>query len=87
MTVSRTDRVLELKGLNSDGEELIEGYSYQGKNREAAADELVERAIDMGYLSDATQSPSRCAVTTQNGRPEKRLRSGPSWRSGMERAL
>ena len=52
MTVSRTDRVLDLEGLNADGEELIEGYSYQGKDRETAADELVERAIHMGYLAD-----------------------------------
>ena len=52
MTVSRTDRVLDLEGLNAGGEELIEGYSYQGKDRETAADELVERAIHMGYLAD-----------------------------------
>ena len=52
MTVSRTDRVLDLEGLNDDGEDLIEGYSYRGKDRETAANELVERAIDMGYLSD-----------------------------------
>ena len=51
LTVSRTDRVLELEGLNPDGEELIEGYSYQGKDRQTAANELVERAIAMGYLS------------------------------------
>ena len=52
MTVSRTDRVLDLEGLNEDGRDLIDGYSYQGKNRETAAGELVERAIDMGYLAD-----------------------------------
>ena len=52
MTVSRTDRVLDLEGLNDDGEDLIEGYAYRGKDRETAANELVERAIDMGYLSD-----------------------------------
>ena len=52
MTVSRTDRVLDLEGLNDDGEDLIEGYAYQGKDRETAADELVERAIHMGYLAD-----------------------------------
>ena len=52
ITVSRTDRVLGLDGLNEDGEALIAGYAYQGKDRETAAGELVERAIDMGYLSD-----------------------------------
>ena len=34
MTVSRTDRVLDLEGLNEDGEDLIAGYSYRGKDRE-----------------------------------------------------
>lgn len=52
MTISRTDRVLGLEGLNEDGEDLIEGYSYKGKDRETAANELVERAIHMGYLSN-----------------------------------
>lgn len=52
MTVSRTDRVLDLEGLNADGEDLIEGYDYRGKDQETTAGELVERAIDMGYLSD-----------------------------------
>ena len=52
LTLSRTDRVLELEGLNEDGRVLIEGYDYGGKDREDVTEELVERAIDMGYLSD-----------------------------------
>ena len=51
LTLSRTDRVLELEGLNADGQILIEGYDYGGKDREDVTEELVERAIDMGYLS------------------------------------
>ena len=51
LTLSRTDRVLELEGLNEDGQILIEGYDYGGKDREDVTEELVERAIDMGYLS------------------------------------
>lgn len=51
LTLSRTDRVLELEGLNEDGRVLIEGYDYGGKDREDVTEELVERAIDMGYLS------------------------------------
>ena len=51
LTLSRTDRVLELEGLNEDGQSLIAGYEYSGKDREDVAGELVERAIDMGYLS------------------------------------
>ena len=52
LTLSRTDRVLELEGLNEDGQSLIAGYEYSGKDREDVTGELVERAIDMGYLSD-----------------------------------
>ena len=51
LTLSRTDRVLELEGLNEDGRVLIAGYDYGGKDREDVTEELVERAIDMGYLS------------------------------------
>lgn len=51
LTLSRTDRVLELEGLNADGQILIEGYDYGGKDREDVTEELVERAVDMGYLS------------------------------------
>ena len=52
LTLSRTDRVLELEGLNGDGQVLIEGYDYGGKDRKDVTEELVERAIDLGYLSD-----------------------------------
>ena len=51
LTLSRTDRVLELEGLNEDGQSLIAGYDYGGKDREDVTEELVERAIDLGYLS------------------------------------
>ena len=51
LTLSRTDRVLELEGLNEDGQDLINGYNYSGKDREDVTGELVERAIHMGYLS------------------------------------
>ena len=51
LTLSRTDRVLELEGLNEDGQTLIEGYDYSGKDRKDVTEELVERAIDLGYLS------------------------------------
>ena len=43
--------MLELEGLNEDGQSLIAGYEYSGKDREDVTGELVERAIDMGYLS------------------------------------
>lgn len=52
MTVSQTERVLDLDALNQDGEDLLEGYEYQGKSREQASEELIDRAMDMGYLTE-----------------------------------
>lgn len=52
MEISRRDTVVGLKGLNEDGVLLIEGYGYRGKSIELVANELVDRAIDMGFLSD-----------------------------------
>lgn len=51
LTVSRTERVLETEGRNEDGRHLLEGYDCRGKDREQVLDELVERAIALGYLS------------------------------------
>ena len=75
MTLSRTDRVLELEGLNQDGRDLIDGYHFQGKDREEATDELLERAIDMGYLSDG----DTVSVTVSSG--------DGSWQAREEQAV
>ena len=48
--VDRQDRVLELAGVNRDGLNLIADYDYSGKDLEQVTQELVDRAIDMGYL-------------------------------------
>ena len=32
--------------------DLLEGYEYQGKSREQASEELIDRAMDMGYLTE-----------------------------------
>ena len=48
--VDRQDRVLALAGINRDGLDLIAEYDYRGKDLELVTQELVDRAIDMGYL-------------------------------------
>lgn len=50
--VNRKDMVVGLEGINDDGKNLIEQYSYQKKELEVVMDELVDLAIEMGYLSD-----------------------------------
>lgn len=53
--MNRKDVVVGLEGANADGEELIEDYSYQKKDLDLVMDELVDRAIDMGYLHEGGQ--------------------------------
>ena len=51
LSVSKNGRVLDLQGLNEDGQALVEGYDFRGKDGDDAVEDLVERAIEMGYLS------------------------------------
>lgn len=48
--VDKKDMVVGISGVNQDGIDLIEGYDYRQKNLDLVTDELVDRAIDMGYL-------------------------------------
>ncbi len=52
MEVSQQNRVVGLTGLNEDGAALIDGYEFRGKRLSQTSVELLERAIDMGFLSD-----------------------------------
>ena len=51
MTVSRTERVLEAVGLNGDGQRLISGLELAGRSRAEATRQIVDEAIELGYLS------------------------------------
>lgn len=48
--VDKQDTVVGLAGVNQDGTDLIAGYDYHKKSLDLVTDELVDRAIDMGYL-------------------------------------
>lgn len=48
--VNRHDTVVGLEGVNEDGKALISGYLYQHKHLDLVVDELVDRAIEMGFL-------------------------------------
>ena len=50
MSVNRFDRVVDLRGDNADGDNLIDGYGYYGKNVQDVSLGLVERAREQGYL-------------------------------------
>ena len=53
--VNRHDEVVGITGVNQDGIDLIEGYEYREKTLEAVTDELVDRAVQMGYLKTQGQ--------------------------------
>jgi len=48
--VDKNDMVVGLEGVNQDGSDLIQGYHYAKKHLDLVTDELVDKAIDMGYL-------------------------------------
>ena len=80
MTLSRTERVLDLKGLNADGEDLIREYDYSGKDREDVTHELIRRAMDMGYLSNGDS----VSISIDSTDTEWKLREEEGMRSQME---
>lgn len=53
--VNRRDAVVGLEGVNSDGKRLIESYDYKNKNVDTVIGDLLDRAIDMGYLLEGGQ--------------------------------
>ena len=55
MSLNRLGEVLELKGTNQDGEILLDGYDGKGKDKVTVTDELIDRAIEMGFLSEGGQ--------------------------------
>ena len=50
LEVSRNGRVLSLEGRNEEGEALIEGLRFYGRDSGEMVRQLVERAIEMGWL-------------------------------------
>lgn len=50
LELNRYQQVVRLNGVNEDGKRLIEGYSAKGKDHLTVTDELIDRAIHLGYL-------------------------------------
>lgn len=48
--VNRKDEVVGLNGINRDGDHLISDYDYKKKDLDQVMEELIDRAINMGYL-------------------------------------
>ncbi len=50
--VDKEDKVLRMEGTNADGVALLEGYIYKGKSLEPVMDEVFDKAMQDGYLSE-----------------------------------
>lgn len=50
--LNRHGMAVRLTGTNEDGRTLLEGYNGKGKDKVTIADELIDRAIEMGFLSE-----------------------------------
>ena len=55
MDLNRQGTIVRLTGINEDGKALLEGYDSKGKDKVTVADELIDRAIEMGFLSEGGQ--------------------------------
>ena len=53
--VDKQDMVVGLTGVNADGITLLDGYDSRRKSLGVVTDELVDKAIDMGYLAEDGQ--------------------------------
>lgn len=49
--VDRRSVARGLEGVNPDGQALVEGYDWKGKQLNQVTDELIDRAVAMGYLA------------------------------------
>ena len=55
LTLNRQGAVIGLQGTNADGQTLLEGYYGRGKDKLTVTDELIDRAIQMGFLAEGGQ--------------------------------
>lgn len=51
LDLSKDGLVLDVEALNEDGQNLLSDFEYQKKDRTAVAEELIQKAIDSGYLT------------------------------------
>ena len=52
ISVNRWDYVIDVEGINEDGEELTEDYHFIGKKVGQVSDELADLAADRGFLEE-----------------------------------
>ncbi len=53
--LNRSGKVLAIQALNDDATVLLDGYEEKGKDRRTVTDEIISRAIEMGYLEEGDE--------------------------------
>lgn len=53
--INREGKVIEVKGLNDDGETLVKGYKAKGKEKNQVVLELIDLAEDKGFFEDGDE--------------------------------
>lgn len=80
LTLSQTHRVLDLGAQNEDGQVLIEDYDYQNKDGDTVVEELVTRAMELGFLSNGES----VTLTVQSQDADWNRQQEDSARSALE---
>lgn len=52
LDLNASGTVVELEGLNEEGEQLLNGYRGMGKDKVTVSQELIDRAVELGFLSE-----------------------------------
>ena len=83
MSVSYMDRVVGLEGVNEDGKKLIDQVSYKGRDSEYMTGILVERAMEMGYLTEG----GTVYVAASGGSERWKAKRADAIRTGLDTLL
>jgi hypothetical protein len=65
-TVNRFDRVLKIKAMNDDGEELLHGTDFVNKSISTAFSATIEQLTEAGYLNDKADNGIVIATSSEN---------------------
>lgn len=66
MILNRNGEVIDLEGANEDGDILLEDYKPNSKDKTIILNELVDRAIELGFLAEGGQVSISIDTPDQN---------------------
>lgn len=81
--INRNETVIGLAGTNDDGQQLIAGYQYKKKTFDTVLNELIDRAIEQGFLSDG----GKVSIDLATQDAEWQAKTGPQVRQNIQSHL